>query len=601
MAFHSIGNVIALWCVFQALQLAAQTSLTAVDTASQTRNHDFSLAPFTKPFRLSSSLPATCSTGEALYLTTAAPGKNVYLCTAPNAWSATSGVTILSTDLGDCKVSLSGPDATVAAPCRLRMATALRSLSANAVATLSGTAVSGTVYFYWDNAGNFIAAENTAATLSCNSFCIAATGSNFPLGSTPVASASFVNNLFTAVTDLRTPFDTKNIVCGNGLICTENASSGETTILADTTQQLLTKSASQSGQLLRCVSTAASSAHSCSLSPPLLMYSTGMVVEFVASAAALSGAATLNIDGLGAKAIKQADGVADASVNQLAAGQQAALRFDGTVFRLPAVGTLLTPGANGQTLISDSGAATGFVFSDRSQAGPFVSLPSCGPAQSGLVFLFTDSLYSLARCDGALWSHFFDGRQVNPPSGSWMWDNQTQGGTASLDSSRGFHLLSVPATHTTGYAVRYQTAPSGNYSRTFAVRLRALLGLNSAGYMVGFRDAGGKLHGLNISYNSAVSASAYLIDVRRQDSAAAAAGSFDFGPTALASLPTKLYLRIADDTVNTSFAYSADGFDFHTLYSGPRDSYLGSPAQIYFAASAAGAASGAALDVISIQ
>jgi hypothetical protein len=70
------------------LVAAAQTGTgTKIDFQSQGKIYDFSTAPYTKPAKTGTAIPATCSTGEAYVLTTAAPGANWYLCTATNTWS----------------------------------------------------------------------------------------------------------------------------------------------------------------------------------------------------------------------------------------------------------------------------------------------------------------------------------------------------------------------------------------------------------------------------------------------------------------------------------------------------------------------------------
>ena len=65
--------------------VAAQT--TKIDLQNQSRGVDFSAAPYTKPAKTGTALPPTCSTGEAYVLTTAAPGSNLFICTATNTWS----------------------------------------------------------------------------------------------------------------------------------------------------------------------------------------------------------------------------------------------------------------------------------------------------------------------------------------------------------------------------------------------------------------------------------------------------------------------------------------------------------------------------------
>jgi hypothetical protein len=52
---------------------------------------DFSGATLVKPWPLGASLPATCSVGQAFWLSTATAGQNWYGCTAPNVWTQEGG------------------------------------------------------------------------------------------------------------------------------------------------------------------------------------------------------------------------------------------------------------------------------------------------------------------------------------------------------------------------------------------------------------------------------------------------------------------------------------------------------------------------------
>jgi hypothetical protein len=584
------------------LVVAGLQAQSYLDLKHQSQNADFSTARFTKPFRMGTSLPSTCSVGEAFFQTGIQAGQNLYLCAATDTWSSQiPSVGVLGiADLRDCRITYGGSSATIATPCAIRVGSVIHTLSGSSTLTLSGASASGTVFVYWDSLGQLTAAESSAATLTCNIGCLTVSASGFPLGATPIATLEFAANAFQSLTDLRVLTNTRSVLCGVGLMCVENPISGELSVETDTTTTLLTKAALQSGQTVRCLSSTVSNAHSCSLTPALNSYSNGMVLEFTASAAAISGPATVNVNSLGIRAIKRADGASDPVLNEVPAGQQVALRYDGAAFRLPAMGTTLVPGAAGKALISDTSTPSGFSWADRSVAGNTASIPVCTAQLDGLLYLATDSLYSVARCNGSLWTYFFDGRAVTPPSGTWSWDNQTQSGSAAVDTSRGFHLLTVPSTHTAGYAIRYQTAPAGSYTRTFALRWNAAWANENTGFAVGFRDTSGKLHGMSVQFNSAVNANFYTLDVRRQ-SAATGAASFDFSQTPVPNLPSTLYLRLTDDTSSISFAYSADGYHFHTLYSGSRDAYLSAPQQIFFGAASNGAATGAALDVISIQ
>ena len=75
---------IAIMSALGCCLVAAQTK---IDLQTQSRNVDFSAAPYTKPAKTGTALPTTCSTGEAFVLTTAVAGGNFFICTATNAWA----------------------------------------------------------------------------------------------------------------------------------------------------------------------------------------------------------------------------------------------------------------------------------------------------------------------------------------------------------------------------------------------------------------------------------------------------------------------------------------------------------------------------------
>jgi hypothetical protein len=64
---------------------------TRIDLRSQGRNVDFADAAVTRPFTVGTTLPANCSSGAAFFKSDAAAGKNLYLCTATDTWTLTSG------------------------------------------------------------------------------------------------------------------------------------------------------------------------------------------------------------------------------------------------------------------------------------------------------------------------------------------------------------------------------------------------------------------------------------------------------------------------------------------------------------------------------
>jgi hypothetical protein len=69
-----------------AVALAAYGQTTQINLATQGKNIDFTGAPFTRPLKTGTALPATCSAGDLFFKIDAAAGQNLYACTAVNTW-----------------------------------------------------------------------------------------------------------------------------------------------------------------------------------------------------------------------------------------------------------------------------------------------------------------------------------------------------------------------------------------------------------------------------------------------------------------------------------------------------------------------------------
>jgi len=82
-----------------AMVLASYGQTTQINLATQARNIDFTSAPFTRPLKTGTALPATCSPGDLFFKTDAVAGKNLYACTAVNTWVVQS--TSSAAGLGD--------------------------------------------------------------------------------------------------------------------------------------------------------------------------------------------------------------------------------------------------------------------------------------------------------------------------------------------------------------------------------------------------------------------------------------------------------------------------------------------------------------------
>jgi hypothetical protein len=60
---------------------------TLVNLGTQGRNIDFSNAAETRPTKVGTSLPSTCSTGDLFFNTSGTAGQNLFGCASPNTWA----------------------------------------------------------------------------------------------------------------------------------------------------------------------------------------------------------------------------------------------------------------------------------------------------------------------------------------------------------------------------------------------------------------------------------------------------------------------------------------------------------------------------------
>lgn len=153
-----------------------------------------------------------------------------------------------------------------------------------------------------------------------------------PQGSAGQANLTVLSNGSLIGTRTATNFST-----GTGIlqVLADSGSAVDVFHAADTAV-LATKAALQAGQSLLCRSSATAnpSAFACGMMPVLGAYSDGMVVHWIPDIDAAAGALTLNIDALGPKPVRMADGLSDPSPGDFKAGGLYPLWYDGTQFRL---------------------------------------------------------------------------------------------------------------------------------------------------------------------------------------------------------------------------------------------------------------------------
>jgi hypothetical protein len=81
-------SVLAAGAVWIWIPASAQTQ---VNLRTQSKNVDFTGAPFTRPVKTGIALPAACGIGELFLLTSAAAGSNLYACVTANTWALEGG------------------------------------------------------------------------------------------------------------------------------------------------------------------------------------------------------------------------------------------------------------------------------------------------------------------------------------------------------------------------------------------------------------------------------------------------------------------------------------------------------------------------------
>ena len=339
-----------IWTTAVLAALAA--GQTEVDLRTQSKSVDFSAASSTKPVTTGTALPATCGVGQMFFLSNAPAGQNVYGCTATNTWTVQSGG---SGGGGSVTVQSAGTP-----------------VGSNSTLNFSGGA--GILYAI-SNGGSAISIQtssNTAVTPTLASeqtdgvrLCASASGSTsaYTCSLSPTLMVYTTGMVLNWKADLTASggaltlnIDTLGAIALKTADGLTNPLPGD--IIGGRMQQIWFDgtvfrllSPALRGSLSYCASASGSgTAYTCAGSPTLNSYVTGAFLDWRPDVSA-TGAATLNVDALGAKSVKLADGTTDPAPGDILAGRLQQIWFDGTVFRL------LNPASRG--VMSFCGSASG--------------------------------------------------------------------------------------------------------------------------------------------------------------------------------------------------------------------------------------------------
>ena len=265
---------------------AAQTQ---VDLRVQSKSPDFSGASATKPMSTGASLPASCTTGQMFFVTTAPAGQNVWGCTSTGVWSLETG----GSGGGSGNVTVDSAGSLV-----------------GSAAALNFTAGAGVVY---------------------------------AISSTP-----------------------PSITIQSG---------------ADT-GVVLSLARDQSGAPVLCApATGSNVTYGCSMAPTLTQYTAGMELHLTPDVSGSGGPTTLNVDALGAKALKLADGVTDPGPGDIVGGRLYSIWFDGSAFRLS--GMVFPAGVLGEAQPGCAAVSRGRLWFVAGATGVKDSLSVCARDATG--------------------------------------------------------------------------------------------------------------------------------------------------------------------------------------------------------------------------
>jgi hypothetical protein len=201
---------------------------TQIDLSKQTKNVDFSSAIETRPIKTGIALPGSCVPGDMYFKTNAAPGSNVYACTANDTWtqaSGTAGGSIFSTAVTDAQTTVNGSLITIQGA-TYRTNNVLTAIGAPAtIRANSGSLVSGAqIWIEFDPVTQTRFLVNNAnvsrAALSVTNITL---GSTDATGYTPgriaisTCTGGGTPDTWTECTDARSPFSTVVINQGSGI------------------------------------------------------------------------------------------------------------------------------------------------------------------------------------------------------------------------------------------------------------------------------------------------------------------------------------------------------------------------------------------------
>jgi len=308
----------------------------------------------------------------------------------------------------------------------------------------------------------------------------------------------------------------------------------------------------QNGVIQYCSSTTGNDSYACDFTPAFTSYASGActsadvgkicdgTIVNVLVDTANTGTASFAPNGLTAKQVKKNNNKA-LKTDDIGAGSIITLAYQ----RTQDIWQWQSQVSNQITIVSEG-----------ITSGTFANLPTCNSASTGLFYLFTDSLYNNANCNGTTWHYFAFGRELGvPPSSSWTFANQN---SVSVSSTTGPLRFTVPQINGTGSTLYYRALPGATWTVT-------------ASFEFNIKDVNFYNYGImtdNAAHTAFVScglAATPTIRYARWGSLSSVSANTDFGfsPTVGLSLVRQCW-KMVNDGINLS-CYYGDGTNFYLV------------------------------------
>ena len=250
------------YAILVLLALCRGSGQTLVDLRTQAKSVDFTAATTTKPFKSGTTLPVTCSIGEAFFKSNAAAGANLYACTALNAWTLQAGTPGPAGPQG--ATGAQGPAGTNGTSSRIQ---------------------NGGTILPAEGILNFASGGCTDDPVNGRTDCTGISGLNIAVNGSTQGSQS-----------------TLNFISANGIleVCSNNAAANRVDCTpAVDTAYALSRATDQAGDDKTCIATSGvTPSHTCALTPILAAYKQNMEINWYTDVAC-QGGDTLNISTLG--------------------------------------------------------------------------------------------------------------------------------------------------------------------------------------------------------------------------------------------------------------------------------------------------------------